>query len=213
MPELRSRIVFEPEFRNRDALRGLEEFSHIWLIWQFSEFDGKEWSPTVRPPRLGGNKRVGVFATRSPHRPNPIGLSCVALESIDYEALEGPCLIVSGADLMDGTPIYDIKPYVPYADARPDARSGFADGAEQTKLTLEYAGGVRQALADYFEAAEPGSSGRRLSALEGVLLQDPRPRYQDDPQRIYGMGFCGIDVRFSVSDSIVMITGFVPDSQ
>ncbi len=212
VPELRSRIVFEPEFRNREALRGLEDFSHIWLIWQFSEFEGKEWSPTVRPPRLGGNKRVGVFATRSPHRPNPIGLSCVALESIDYEAPEGPCLIVSGADLMDGTPIYDIKPYIPYADARPDARSGFADGAEQTKLTLEYAEGVRQALADYFESEERGSSGRRLSALEGVLLKDPRPRYQDDSQRIYGMGFCGIDVKFSISENMITITGFAPES-
>ena len=169
---LRARIVFEPEYRNADALRGIEGFSHLWLIWQFSEAVREDWSPTVRPPRLGGNERMGVFATRSPFRPNAIGLSCVRLEGVEQTA-EGSVLLVSGADLMDGTPIYDIKPYLPYADCKPEASGGFAP--------------------------------QRGDALTGVLAQDPRPHYQSDPQRVYGMAFAGLEVRFRVADGAVYV--------
>ena len=189
---LRAAVVFEPEFRDPDALRGIEGFSHLWLIWQFSETVREDWSPTVRPPRLGGNARMGVFATRSPFRPNALGLSCVRLEGVEQTA-EGPVLLVAGADLMDGTPIYDIKPYLPYADCRPDALGGFAPqrGAELA---------VR--IPDALLARVPED---KRAALTGVLAQDPRPRYQDDPARLYGMRFAGLEVRFRVADGAVEV--------
>ena len=186
VPELRAKIVFEPEFRNADALRGIEGFSHLWLIWQFSAAVRDTWSPTVRPPRLGGNERMGVFATRSPFRPNAVGLSCVKLEGVAQEDGLGSVLIVSGADLMDGTPIYDIKPYLPYADAHPEARGGFAPAAKET---------IRVECAPELLESVPG---RQRAALLGVLAQDPRPQYQDDPVRVYGMSFGGWDVKFRV---------------
>lgn len=185
--ELEAQIIFEPEFRNETALRGLEGFSHLWLIWEFSESKRDEWSPTVRPPRLGGNQRLGVFATRSPFRPNPIGLSCVRLIGIDLRTAQGPVLRVAGADLMDGTPIYDIKPYLPYADCRPEALGGFAAQPKRSTLQVE----IPTAL---FNLVPKG----KQAALEGVLAQDPRPTYQHDPQRVYGMEFAGMEVRFRV---------------
>ena len=185
--ELRSAVVFEPEYRNPDALRGLEGFSHLWLIWQFSQAVRESWSPTVRPPRLGGNVRMGVFATRSPFRPNPIGLSCVRLERIEQHPQWGPVLWVAGADLMDGTPIYDVKPYLPYADCRPEAVGGFASQPKEASLRVECP----------LELLEPVEESRR-AALLGVLAQDPRPSYQRDPERIYGMEFAGWEIRFQV---------------
>ena len=193
---LKARIVFEPEYRNVDACRGLEEFSHIWLIWEFSEAKRTKWSPTVRPPRLGGNVRKGVFATRSPFRPNSIGLSCVKLEKIDLESKEAPVLIVSGADLMDGTPIYDIKPYLPVADCHPEALGGFATKVEQHFLQVE--------IPEEWKARIPED---KLTALEGVLREDPRPAYQKDPERIYGMPFAGMDVHFQVKEGILTVCG------
>lgn len=186
--ELRAEVVFEPEFRNSDALRGLDGFSHLWLIWEFSEAVRKTWSPTVRPPRLGGNTRMGVFATRSPFRPNPIGLSCVRLNGIRHDAALGAVLEISGADLLDGTPIFDIKPYVPYADAHPDAVGGFAAQAPSA-LRVEIPDGLLKKLPEHCR-----------SALVGILAQDPRPSYQSDPSRVYGMTFAGFDIRFSVSN-------------
>ena len=188
--ELTACIVFEPEYRVREAVKGLEDFSHIWLLW----------SPTVRPPRLGGNERMGVFATRSPFRPNPVGLSCVKLEKIDLESKEAPVLIVSGADLMDGTPIYDIKPYLPVADCHPEALGGFATKVEQHFLQVE--------IPEEWKARIPED---KLTALEGVLREDPRPAYQKDPERIYGMPFAGMDVHFQVKNGILTvceITGY-----
>ena len=193
VPELRARVVFEPAFRSADALRGIEGFSHLWLIWRFSETAREDWSPTVRPPRLGGNVRMGVFATRSPFRPNPIGLSCVKLEGVEWEGADAPALLVSGADLVDGTPIYDIKPYVPYADAHPDARGGFAPAKGET-VAVEF---PPELLARVPE--------ERRAALTGVLAQDPRPRYQNDAGRVYGMAFGGLDVRFRVSDGVLTV--------
>jgi len=187
VPELRSTVVFEPPYRNDDALRGLEGFSHLWLIWEFSEAVRKDWSPTVRPPRLGGNERIGVFASRSPFRPNPIGLSCVKLEEIRRTAHDGTVLVVSGADLMDGTPIFDIKPYLPYADTHPEASGGFAQSAPDASLTVNCPPALLELLPD-----------DRRAVLLGVLAHDPRPSYQDDPERIYGMEFAGFDVRFRV---------------
>lgn len=184
---LKATVVFEPEYRNPDALRGLEGFSHIWLIWEFSESVREGWSPTVRPPRLGGNARIGVFATRSPFRPNPIGLSSVRLEGIVRHPELGPVLSVSGADLMDGTPILDIKPYLPYGDCHPDAAGGFTSGSRDTRLTVEFP-------ARWLELISPDRRG----ALLGVLARDPRPSYQKDPDRVYGLPFAGFDVRFSV---------------
>ena len=184
--ELRATVVFEPEYRSPDALRGLEDFSHLWLIWQFSEAVRDKWSPTVRPPRLGGNTRMGVFATRSPFRPNPIGLSCVRLLGVEHGA-EGPVLRVAGADLMDGTPILDIKPYLPYVDCRPEAVGGFAPAAPERRLTVECPPELLAALPE----------GSR-AALLGVLAEDPRPAYQNDPERVYGFGFAGAEVRFRV---------------
>ena len=185
--DLRARIVFEPEYRNADAVRGLEEFSHIWLIWQFSGAVREDWSPTVRPPRLGGNKRIGVFATRSPFRPNALGLSSVRLERVDVDGELGPVLYVAGADLMDGTPIYDIKPYIAYADAHSDASGGFVDAVARHTLSVDC---PKELLACVPE--------EKRAALMGVLAQDPRPSYQDDPQRVYAMGFAGLDVKFIV---------------
>ena len=185
--ELKARVVFEPEYRDPQALRGLEGFSHIWLIWQFSRSMGAGWSPTVRPPRLGGNERMGVFATRSPFRPNPMGLSCVKLEKVELSTPEGPVLWVAGADLMDGTPIYDIKPYLPYADCKSQAVGGFASAPKEATLTVDFPSQLLERVP------------RELrEALSGVLAQDPRPTYHHDPQRVYGMAFGGLQVRFTV---------------
>lgn len=197
VPELKGTVVFEPEFRNADALRGLEGFSHIWLIWEFSKSVREEWSPTVRPPRLGGNTRLGVFATRSPFRPNPIGLSCVRLESIELSTPQGPLLHISGVDIMDGTPVYDIKPYIPYTDCQPHATAGFTGNVSMQKLNV--------IIPREFETrTNPGT----LNALRGILEQDPRPRYQDDPDREYGFDFDGYSVRFKVPDANTLtVTG------
>ena len=193
---LRARIVLEPPYRNPDVYRGLEGFSHIWLIWEFSGAVRSTWSPTVRPPRLGGNTRMGVFATRSPFRPNPVGLSSVRLEEIRLHTPEGPVLIVSGADLMDGTPIFDIKPYVPYADAHPDAAGGFASQRAEPSLQVEIPEPYRQRI-----------PADRLDALCGVLALDPRPSYQDQPGRIYGMEFAGYEVKFTVEGDRLTVCG------
>lgn len=182
--EVKGEIVFEPEYREPEAVRGLEGFSHVWLIWCFSESVTDKWSPTVRPPRLGGNVRMGVFATRSPFRPNPIGLSSVELEKIELTSDRGPVLHVRGADLMDGTPIFDIKPYVAYADSHPDALSGFLGAATFKKLRVTLPDGVSDALPE---------------GLIDVLSNDPRPRYHDDPERVYGMQYAGHEVKFRVS--------------
>ena len=189
--ELTGRIVFEPEYRNADALRGLEGFSHIWLLWDFSEAhrENEGWSPTVRPPRLGGNKRMGVWATRSPFRPNHIGLSSVRLINISPNTPEGPVLEVSGADLMDGTPIYDIKPYLPFTDSHPEAKGGFAQ--EQNEA-------IEPLLVQLPESLEQSLSIEKLNALKGVLAADPRPHYQNDPDRIYAMEFADMEIKFRV---------------
>ena len=201
VPQLRARIIFEPEFRNADALRGIEGFSHLWLIWQFSAAVRETWSPTVRPPRLGGNERVGVFATRSPFRPNAIGLSCVRLEGIAHEEGLGDVLLVSGADLMDGTPIYDVKPYLPYADAHPEALGGFAPSPKET-VAVDCPPELLSALPE----------GQR-EALLGVLAQDPRPQYQHDPERVYGMSFGGWDVRFRVRGERLEVLSLTENQQ
>ena len=190
---LEGRIVFEPEYRNPEALRGIEGFSHLWLIWQFSRALRTEFSPTVRPPRLGGNERMGVFATRSPFRPNSLGLSCVRLLRLETDAQLGTVLIVGGADLLDGTPIFDIKPYIPYADCKPEALSGFAPDAGRT-LRVEY-------LPD----AEEAVPTEKRAALRGVLANDPRPRYQDDPARVYGLSFAGKNVKFRVEGDTLTV--------
>ena len=191
--ELTATVVFEPEYRDISALQGLEGFSHLWLIWEFSKVRG--WSPTVRPPRLGGNRRMGVFATRSPFRPNPLGLSCVRLREIRRDRALGPVLIVAGADLLDGTPIYDVKPYLPYADCRPDAVGGFAARPKEADLTVE----CPPAQLDRVPAD-------KRSALLAVLAQDPRPQYQDDPERVYGMAFAGLEVKFQVAGDRLAVT-------
>jgi len=187
---LKGRIIFEPEYRNAEAVRGLEEFSHLWLLWEFSEAIRDNWSPTVRPPRLGGNTRKGVFATRSPFRPNPIGLSSVKLEQIETDAKLGPILYVSGIDLMDGTPIYDIKPYIVYTDSHPEAVSGFASQPAEYILEVEFPNELLQKVAE-----------SQRESLIAVLAHDPRPQYQDDPNRTYGMAFGGIEVRFKVDNN------------
>ncbi len=194
--ELRGRVVFEPPYRNPDALRGIEEFSHLWLIWQFSAAIKSGWSPTVRPPRLGGNRRLGVFATRSPFRPNPIGLSSVRLVEVEWRGADGPALVVAGADLMDGTPIYDVKPYLPYADSHPEAAGGFTDRVARRLLEVE-------CPAELLSMLPP----EKREALLGVLAQDPRPSYQTDPDRIYGMSFAGREVRFTVKDRRLTVRG------
>lgn len=188
--ELKARVVFFPEYQVREAFRGLEGFSHLWLLWGFSENRRDSWSPTVRPPRLGGNQRMGVFATRSPFRPNPIGLSCVKLERIELDSPEGPVLYVLGADLMDGTPIYDIKPYLPYADCRLEAAGGFAAELPGNRLTVE----IPQSLLQKVPA-------EKRSALLAVLGGDPRPSYQNDPERVYGMSFAGFNIKFQVKEN------------
>ena len=185
--ELEATIIFEPEYRNPDALRGLDGFSHLWLVWVFDQAVRKDWSPTVRPPRLGGNQRMGVFATRSPFRPNPVALSSVKLAGIEQTAEHGTVLKIRGADLMDGTPILDIKPYIPYADSHPDAIGGFASAPAGETLEVT----IPPELLERIPAS-------RREALRGVLAQDPRPHYQDDPDRVYGFGFAGLEVKFSV---------------
>lgn len=196
---LRARVVFEPPYRAPEAFRGLEGFSHLWLIWQFSQCPPGKWSPTVRPPRLGGNRRVGVFASRSPFRPNPLGLSCVALERVDPEGPQGPVLVVRGADLVDGTPIFDIKPYLPQADCRPEATGGFAQETPWRGLRVE--------AAPEWMALVPEES---REALLAVLAADPRPHYQNDPKRVYGMAFGGVEVRFSVDGDTLRVVEVTP---
>ena len=191
--ELESYVVFEPEFRRAEALRGIEGFSHLWLIWQFSENLRQDWSPTVRPPRLGGNTRLGVFATRSPFRPNALGLSCVKLLAVE-EGRSGLMLKVGGADLMDGTPIFDIKPYIPYADCKPEAACGFAPDAGAT-LQVRYAPGTAERLPP-----------EKRPALTGILANDPRPRYQQQPQRVYALDFAGYTVHFTVDGETLTVT-------
>lgn len=193
---LRSRIVFAPEYRNPDAFRGLEDFSHVWLIWEFSQAVRQKWSPTVRPPRLGGNTRMGVFATRSPFRPNPVGLSAVQLEEVVLHGADAPYLVVSGADLMNGTPIYDIKPYLPHIDSHPDARGGFAVPAAEHRLKVVF---PEQWLEKVPEQLRDG--------LTEVLAQDPRPSYQHDPERVYGFGFARLEVKFTVDGDVLTVCG------
>ena len=192
--QLRSTIVFEPEYRNDDALRGIEDFSHLWIIWQFSEAVRDGWSPTVRPPRLGGNTRMGVFATRSPFRPNNLGLSCVTLLGVEQTADHGTVLHVGGADLMDGTPIFDIKPYIPYSDSHPDAKGGFTDTAGDFLLQVEFPDALLQKI--------PRS---KRDAAIGVLSHDPRPSYQRKPGRVYGLTFAGYDIRFTVEQDVLTV--------
>ena len=189
-----STIVFESEYRVAEALRGIEEFSHLWLIWAFDRAEREEWSPTVRPPRLGGNQRVGVFATRSPYRPNAIGLSCVRLLGMEKSG-EGTVLKVAGADLMNGTPIYDIKPYLPYADCRPEATGGFTDRTEKRTVKVDIPGKTAKRI-----------NAQELEALKAVLEQDPRPAYQDDPERVYAFEFGGKHVEFKVNDHVLTVT-------
>lgn len=194
---LEGKIVFEPSYRVADSLRGLEGFSHLWLIWDFSEAHRDEWSPTVRPPRLGGNQRMGVFATRSPYRPNPIGLSSVEISRIDLHTPEGPIIYIKGADLMDGTPIYDIKPYLPFTDAHPEARGGYTDETcQQPPLDVV----IPPAVGERFAPA-------KLEALRAVLAHDPRPHYHDDPQRVYGFEFAGVELHFTVDGQTLTLLG------
>lgn len=197
--DLTATVVFEPEFREPEALRGIEGFSHLWLIWEFSQARRQEWSPTVRPPRLGGNRRMGVFATRSPFRPNPVGLSCVRLEAVESDPHLGPVLIVSGADLMNGTPILDIKPYLPFADCRPEASGGFAEPLREKALNVEIPPELLALLPE--EKREP---------LRRILAQDPRPSYQKDPGRIYGFPFAGFEIRFVVSEGELCVRSISP---
>ena len=193
---LKGRIVFEPEYRNHDALRGLEEFSHIWLIWEFSaNRTTSSWQPTVRPPRLGGNSSMGVFATRSPFRPNPLGLSCVRISSIDLHTSEGPVVNVCGADLMDGTPIYDIKPYIKYADSRPEAVCGYVDNLQERSLKVVFPSELSECISDK----------SIIPSLMETLRLDPRPSYHDDPERVYGLSFAGYNVRFTVGEGILKV--------
>lgn len=194
-----ARVVFEPEYRVPEALRGIEDFSHLWLIWGFHQAKRAgqpegAWSPTVRPPRLGGNVRMGVFATRSPFRPNPIGLSCVRLLRVEEVPGQGQVLVIAGADMMDGTPVYDVKPYLPYADCRPEATGGFTDLAEKRRVRVVVPPECQRLL-----------SGERLAALEGILAQDPRPAYQHDPERVYGFSYAGMDIRFTVREHVLTV--------
>ena len=196
---LRSTIVFEPEYRNADALRGIEDFSHLWIIWQFSEAVRQGWSPTVRPPRLGGNTRMGVFATRSPFRPNNLGLSCVRLLGVEHTAEYGTVLHVGGADLMDGTPIFDIKPYIPYADCHTEATGGFTDTADDFLLQVEFPADLLRKLPEE----------KREAAIQ-VLSHDPRPSYQRKPDRIYGLTFAEYNIRFQVKDDVLTVVEVTP---
>lgn len=194
VPELKGIITFEPEFRNPQAFRGLEEFSHIWILWKFSKSEKEHWSATVKPPRLGGKKRMGVFATRSPYRPNDIGLSSVKLEKISFDEKLGPMLYVAGADLLDGTPIYDIKPYITYTDSHPDAAEGFAGTVKEKELQVDFP----EELLELFPK-------EKRDAILGVLSQDPRPAYDTDETRLYGVEFAGFDVRFTVTGELLKV--------
>ena len=203
--ELTACIVFEPEYRVREAVKGLEDFSHIWLLWEFSQSIRESWSPTVRPPRLGGNERMGVFATRSPFRPNPVGLSCVKLEKVALDELDSPVLYIEGADLMNGTPIFDIKPYIPYADCHPEATGSFTEYSKDHHLNVEFPQELLERI--------PGES---REALIAVLADDPRPAYQNDPERSYGMPFGEKDIHFRVDGDILRVynvTEFVKKQQ
>ncbi len=191
---LKGRIVFEPEFRNPEAFRGLEEFSHIWILWRFSEAKKEHWSATVKPPRLGGKKRMGVFATRSPFRPNDIGLSCVKLERVELDKKDGPVVWVSGVDLLDGTPVYDIKPYIPLADCHPEASEGYTKETKTHELQVAF---PQELLERYPE--------EKREAIVGVLAQDPRPTYFQDPERLYGVPFAGFDVKFKVDGDLLTV--------
>lgn len=197
--DLEGQIVFEPEYRNADALRGMEGFDYLWLIWEFSANRHKANSPVVRPPVLGGNEKMGVFATRSPFRPNNIGLSSVQISRIEWETSKGPVIHVKGADLMDGTPIYDIKPYVVYADCHPEARSGFVDSRKWEKLEVEIPAEVRQRLLG------SGLTEHQIEILRAVLEQDPRPHYQKNPDKVYGMPYEGQDIHFRVKDGVLTV--------
>ena len=192
-------IVFEPAYRDENALRGLEGYSHLWLIWGFSEVRQEGWSPTVKPPKLGGNTRMGVFATRSPVRPNPIGLSCVALERVETGGAAGPVLWVRGADLVDGTPIYDVKPYLPFTESHPEARGGFAEPLADRRLQVV----IPEPLLAHIPA-------ERRQALAELLAQDPRPGYQQDPERVYGLDFAGMSLHFQVRDDVLTLTAVEP---
>jgi tRNA-Thr(GGU) m(6)t(6)A37 methyltransferase TsaA len=198
VPELKGIITFEPEFRNQEAFRGLEEFSHIWILWKFSRSEKEHWSATVKPPRLGGKKRMGVFATRSPYRPNDIGLSSVKLEKISFDEKMGPMLHVSGVDLLDGTPIYDIKPYIAYTDSHPEATEGFAGNVKEKGLRVEFPKRLLEMLPE-----------EKREAAIGVLAQDPRPAYDTDETRLYGVEFAGFDVRFVVSGEVLQVKELV----
>lgn len=199
VPELRSTIIFEPEYRNEDSLRGLEEFSHLWIIWQFSEAVRTDWSPTVRPPRLGGNTRMGVFATRSPFRPNNIGLSSVRILGIENTKKHGTVVHVSGADLMDGTPIFDIKPYIPYSDCHSDATGGFTDSADDFLLQVNCPENLLSKIPE-----------DKRDSLMGVLSHDPRPSYRQDSDRVYGMDFSGFNIRFRIRNKVLTVTEIDP---
>lgn len=192
----KGKIIFEKMYRSAQAVRGIENYSHLWILWEFSESIRDQWSPTVRPPRLGGNERVGVFATRSPFRPNPIGLSCVRLDGVEMSAEYGPVLYVTGADLMDKTPIYDIKPYLPYADAYPEAVGGFAEERKSYRLEVVFSEQCREMFAQ-----------QELKVLEEILSQDPRRSYQEDPNRVYGMAYAGREVKFKVENGTVLVCG------
>lgn len=197
VPDLKGEIVFTKEYRNPDALRGLEGYDYIWLIWVFSEVpDSEGWSPTVRPPRLGGNARVGVFASRSPYRPNPVGLSSVKLDRIEWDSPQGPVLHVSGVDILSGTPIIDIKPYQTYSDAHPEARAGFADRFRDYSLQVECPESLLEKIPE-----------EKRQALLKVLSHDPRPGYQKEASRVYGMSYAGFNVKFRVSDYLLTVTG------
>lgn len=196
--ELTGKIIFEPEYRVREAVRGLEEFSHLWVIWQFSENLRSSWSPTVRPPRLGGEIRKGVFATRSPFRPNPIGLSCVKIEKIEFTKELGPVISVSGVDMTDGTPIYDIKPYITYTDSRPDAKQSFAGDFIDYGLKVDFPEKLLSLIPD-----------EKQAGIIGILKHDPRPAYQDSPDRVYGVRYLDFDVHFKVKDNILTVIDIV----
>ena len=200
VPQLRSTIIFEPEFRNPDALRGLEDFSHLWIIWQFSEAVRQEWSPTIRPPRLGGNTRLGVFASRSPFRPNSLGLSSVQILGLEHTEKYGTVIHVAGADLMDGTPIFDIKPYVPYADSHPEATGGFTDTADDFILEVSIDSELLKKL-----------PADKQDAVIGILSHDPRPSYQKNPERIYGISFGGFNIRFQVNQRLLTVISIEED--
>ncbi|MGN0779627.1 MAG: tRNA (N6-threonylcarbamoyladenosine(37)-N6)-methyltransferase TrmO [Aristaeellaceae bacterium] len=201
--EVEARVVFEPAYRVAEALRGIEAFSHLWLIWGFHEAhrggQAEGWQPTVRPPRLGGNTRMGVFATRSPFRPNPIGLSCVRLLRVEEHPQWGHVLVIAGADMMDGTPVYDVKPYLPYADCRPEATGGFTDQTAKRQVEVVIP-----------DALLPLVPPDKVEALRGVLRQDPRPAYHHDPARVYGFGFAGLEIRFTVTDGVLTVREILP---